>query len=64
MDTIKRSQIEEGDVCFLLDISYYGAIYRFSTVPIDISDLSENTVIPYRGALSDPPVNLRAIYSE
>jgi len=60
MDTIKRSQIEEGDVCFLLDISYYGAIYRFSTVPIDISDLSENTVIPYRGALSDPPVNLQS----
>lgn len=60
MDTIKRSQIEQGDVCFLLDIQYFGAIYRFSTVPIDISDIAENTVIPYRGSLSDPPVNLQS----
>lgn len=60
MDTIKRSDIEQGDICFLLDIEYFGAIYRFSTVPIDISDTSENTVIPYRGSLSDPPVNLQS----
>lgn len=60
MDTIKRSDIEQGDICFLLDIEYFGAIYRFSTVPIDISDISENTVIPYRGSLSDPPVNLQS----
>tara|TARA_B100000900_G_scaffold415816_1_gene447332 strand:- start:3532 stop:5229 length:1698 start_codon:yes stop_codon:yes gene_type:complete len=60
MDTIKRSQIEQGDVCFLLDIEYFGAIYRFSTVPIDISDTAENTVIPYRGSLSDPPINLQS----
>ena len=64
MDTIKRSQIEQGDVCFLLDIEYFGAIYRFSTVQIDISDTAENTVIPYRGSLSDPPVNLQSDYSE
>jgi hypothetical protein len=60
MDTIKRSDIQQGDICFLLDIEYFGAIYRFSTVPIDISDTSENTVIPYRGSLSDPPVNLQS----
>lgn len=60
MDTIKRSSIQEGDVCFLLDVEYFGAIYRFSTVPLDIQDLAENTVIPYRGALSDPPVNLQS----
>jgi hypothetical protein len=60
MDTIKRSDIEQGDICFLLDIEYYGAIYRFSTVPIDIEDNVENTVIPYRGALSDPSVNLQS----
>lgn len=60
MDTIKRSDIQQGDICFLLDIEYFGAIYRFSTVPIEISDTSENTVIPYRGSLSDPPVNLQS----
>ena len=60
MDTIKRSDIQQGDICFLLDIEYFGAIYRFSTVPIDISDTAENTVIPYRGSLSDPPVNLQS----
>ena len=60
MDTIKRSDIQQGDICFLLDIEYFGAIYRFSTVPINISDTSENTVIPYRGSLSDPPVNLQS----
>ena len=60
MDTIKRSDIQEGDVCFLMDIEYFGAIYRFSTVPIDIEDNVENRVIPYRGALSDPPVNLQS----
>jgi hypothetical protein len=60
MDTIKRSEIQEGDICFLLDIEYYGAIYRFSTIPIDIEDITENTVIPYRGALEDPPVNLQS----
>lgn len=60
MDTIKRSDIQQGDICFLLDIEYFGAIYRFSTVPIEISDISENQVIPYRGALSDPPVNLQS----
>ena len=48
MDTIKRSEIQEGDICFLLDIEYYGAVYRFSTIPIDIEDITENTVIPYR----------------
>ena len=60
MDTIKRSDIQQGDICFLLDIEYFGAIYRFSTVPIDIEDNSENTVIPYQGSLSDPPVNLQS----
>ena len=60
MDTIKRSDIQEGDVCFLMDIEYFGAIYRFSTVPIDIEDNVENRVISYRGALSDPPVNLQS----
>ena len=60
MDTIKRSEIQEGDICFLLDIEYYGAVYRFSTIPIDIEDITENTVIPYRGALEDPPVNLQS----
>lgn len=60
MDTIKRSDIESGEVCFLLDIYYFGAIYRFSTVPIEIEDISEGTSIPYRGALSDPPVNLQS----
>jgi len=60
MDTIKRSEIQEGDICFLLDIEYYGAIYRFSTIPIDIEDITEDTVIPYRGALEDPPVNLQS----
>jgi hypothetical protein len=39
METIPKSSIEQGDICFLLDISYYGAVYRFSTVPIDIEDL-------------------------
>ena len=60
METIPKSRIEQGDICFLLDISYYGAVYRFSTVPIDIEDLAENTTIPYRGALSDPPINLQS----
>ena len=60
MDTIKRSDIQQGDICFLLDIEYFGAIYRFSTVPIEITDTTENTVIPYRGSLSDPPVNLQS----
>ena len=60
MDTIKRSDIIEGEVCFLLDIYYYGTPYRFSTIPISIEDLAENQLIPYRGGLSDPTVNLQS----
>ena len=59
MDSIKASAVESGDICFLLDINYYGSIYRFSTVPIDIEDLQENSLLPYRGLLEDPDINLQ-----
>ena len=60
MDTISRAKIEQGDICFLLEVTYYGAIYRFSTIPIDIEDPVEGITIPYRGSLSDPPINLQS----
>lgn len=60
MDSIKRSEILQGDICFLLEIDYYGTPYRFSTIPIQIEDIAENQIIPYRGGLSDPDVNLQS----
>ena len=60
MDTIKPSTIQDGDVCFLLNIEYYGTPYRFSTIPISITDIAENQSIPYRGGLSDPTINLQS----
>ncbi len=51
---IKKSDLEGRDICFLLDVEYQGAIRRFSTYPIDLTDLADNTTIPYMGGLNDP----------
>lgn len=56
---IKPSDLRGRDICFLLDIEYGGAIFRFSTFPINIEDLAENTTIQYNGGLSDPDINLQ-----
>ena len=60
MDTIKPSSILNGDVCFLLTIEYFGIHYRFSTIPISITDTAENQSIPFRGGLRDPTINLQS----
>ena len=58
MDSLlKPSQLQGKDICFLLDIEYYGVLYRFSTFPIDIEDTASNQTIRYIGGLSDPDIN-------
>ena len=56
---IKPSDLQGRDICFLLDIEYNGGLFRFSTFPIDIEDVNENTTIRYQGGLSDPDINLQ-----
>lgn len=57
---IKPSDLQGRDICFLLDIEYAGAVFRFSTFPINIEDLAANTTIQYKGGLlSDPDINLQ-----
>ena len=57
---IKPSDLQGRDICFLLDIEYAGAVFRFSTFPINIEDFAENTTIQYKGGLlSDPDINLQ-----
>ena len=50
----KESDLIGSEVCFLLTIDYIGAVYRFSTYPIDIEDKIENEILRYEGGLSDP----------
>jgi hypothetical protein len=57
--TIKRSDLQARDICFLLDINYMGGLFRFSTFPIDIDDEQENTTIRYFGGLADPDINMQ-----
>ena len=45
------------EMCFLLDIEYLGKIYRFSTIPIDLEDQAEQSIIRYNGQLEDPDIN-------
>jgi hypothetical protein len=53
---IKRSDLQGKDICFLLDVDYYGVKHRFSTFPIDITDTGDNTTIRYIGGLNDPQI--------
>lgn len=55
----KPSDLQGRDICFLLDINYQGAIFRFSTFPIDLEDIQENNTIRYQGGLSDPDINMQ-----
>jgi hypothetical protein len=45
------------EICFLLDIDYLGMLYRFSTIPIDLEDLSELSTVKYSGGLDDPDIS-------
>jgi len=45
------------EMCFLLDIDYLGMNYRFSTIPIDLQDLSELSTVRYSGGLDDPDIS-------
>lgn len=45
------------EMCFLLDIQYQGMTYRFSTIPIDLEDQAEQSIIRYNGQLEDPDIN-------
>lgn len=53
---LKYSQLQGGQICFLLDVDYQGVIHRFSTFPIDLEDIAENTTIRYNGGLNDPDI--------
>lgn len=55
-NVIKPSDLDDGYICFLLDIEYQGVPYRFSTIPIDLQDLAENTIVQYQGGLNDPNI--------
>ena len=48
--------IQDAEICFLLTVDWMGMLYRFSTVPIDITDLATNEVHRYIGGLSDPSI--------
>lgn len=56
-NVIKPSDLDDGYICFLLDIEYQGVPYRFSTIPIDLQDLAENTIVQYQGGLNDPNIS-------
>ena len=47
---------QDMELCFLLDIDYFGKVFRFSTIPIDLEDLENLQTIRYNGGLSDPDV--------
>jgi hypothetical protein len=47
---------QEMDLCFLLDIDYFGKVFRFSTVPIDLDDTLTGDTVRYDGGLSDPDI--------
>lgn len=47
---------QEMDLCFLLDIDYFGKVFRFSTVPIDLDDTLTGDTVRYEGGLSDPDI--------
>lgn len=48
--------IQGADVCFLLSVNWLGMEYRFSTVPIDITNTATGQVFRYMGGLSDPTI--------
>lgn len=52
----KPSDLRGREICFLLDVEYQGSTRRFSTFPIDIEDLADETLISYNGGLNDPDI--------
>ena len=54
---INEADLIGSEVCFLLEIEYMGAPYRFSTFAIDITDTQNSTINRYEGGLSDPDLD-------
>lgn len=55
--------IQGADICFLLSVNWLGKEYRFSTVPIDLSDTTTGKVHRYEGGLSDPDISQSSDFS-
>jgi len=51
------NDIQGAELCFLLDVDWLGKIYRFSTVPIDITDTNTGELYRYNGGLGNPTID-------
>ena len=51
------NDIQGAELCFLLDVDWLGKIYRFSTVPIDITDTNTGELYSYNGGLGNPTID-------
>ena len=51
------NDIQDAELCFLLDVDWLGKIYRFSTVPIDITDTNTGELYRYNGGLGNPTID-------
>ena len=51
------NDIQGAELCFLLDVDWLGKIYRFSTVPIDITDTNSGELYRYNGGLGNPTID-------
>ena len=54
---MNKSYFQGSTICFLLDINYRGVNYRLSSFPVDLYDLSDNTITSYVGGFADPEIN-------
>lgn len=51
------NDIQGAELCFLLDVDWLGKTYRFSTVPIDITDTNTGELYRYNGGLGNPTID-------
>jgi hypothetical protein len=49
--------IQDGEICFLLEVDWLGMKYRFSTLPIDLVDSQSGQTFRYNGGLGDPSID-------